>query len=243
MFNYQLSLSASNIIATGHAPATITFQPSAYTSTDVVHTIIYNFNNLEQHKIVYTEFPAELNIPTIYPNSITVDHYIKSVGTYTGTISVFKLKSNIPDVITYSIVLSAPDIFELNLLKSSMINTGNDMLYVFESKYPQLIAPVKINWPQKKLSEPTLLTSDSVTIIRVIGSLTNASELESYLSANLTTGDAFQIDSDVYVYDARTRSFSNIGRTTYSVPNYYFVISDEDYIPLLTEDGNYISIN
>jgi hypothetical protein len=242
MFNYQLSLSANSIDVSGYAPATITFQPSAYTSTDVVYTIVYNFNNTDQHRIIYTEFPLDLNIPTIHPTGITVDHFIESVGTYTGTISVFKLGNNIPDVITYSISLSAPDIFELNLLKSSMTNTYNDLLYVFESKHPQLIAPVKINWPEKKLTEPTTIEANNISYIRVIGSLNSASDLDAYLDTGLSTGDAFQIDNDLYVYNAATRSFSNIGRSTYKLPDYFFVLSDEDFIPLLTEEGNYIAI-
>lgn len=242
MFNYNLPLSSSSISVTGYSPATITFQPSAYASADVVHTIAYSFNNTDIHQVVYTEFSAELNIPTIYPKSIAVDHYIDNVGTYTGTISVYKLNSNIPDVITYNISLSAPDIFELNLLKSSMNNTNNEILYVFESKYPRLIAPVKINWPQKKLTEPTKLTTSSTTYIRVIGILNNVLDLDAYLSTGLLTGDAFQIGNSLYVYDADTNTFTNIGRSTYELPDYFFVLSDEDYIPLLTEDGKYIDI-
>ena len=241
MFHYQLPLSASSIAVSGHSPATITFQPSAYISTNIVHTIVYNLDGRE-HRVVYTEFPPELNIATIHPRDVTVDHYIDAPGTYTGSISVYTLGNNLPDIVNYSVTLSAPDIFDLNLLKSSMINTSNEMLYVFESKNPKLIAPVKINWPQTKLAEPIQLSLSYTSSIRVLGQLSSVEELANYLSTGLNTGDAFQIGSDVYVYDANTNTFSNIGRTNYTTVDYFYVLADEDYIPLLTEDGRYISI-
>ena len=157
MYNlYNISLNLKTLSVTGIAPAQIIFDPTFYTEiegereiTNLIYKISYNFESDVYQDVIYTVYPDSYNLNNIIPLTTTVFYNYNNIGTHYCYISVYEIGTDV-NVITAIISLSANDLVDLYLLKSSVYNVKNDTLYVFENDYPNTVLPVYLNWEDKK---------------------------------------------------------------------------------------------
>lgn len=152
--NYQLLLLSNNVTLAGVTPASITFDPSGVSTSEFAYTLVYDFGDNTQQTVTYTKYPKYSGKQNIDPLFFPVTHKYDTAGTYTVSISVFQIDSDTPQIVTANIELIASPAFNFNIIKSSLINTKNDVLFVLESEYPRLVAPVIASWDKKILPEP-----------------------------------------------------------------------------------------
>ena len=153
---YNIDITSNFLSITGTYPATVIFDPTLYVErTDlpaphkIIYKITYNFAPGIYKDIIYTQYPSSFNLDNIIPQLTPVEYTYKDKGTHYCYISVFEVGTDV-QTITATISLSANEILDLYLLKSSMYGVQENMLYVLESEDPNLVLPLFLNWKNKK---------------------------------------------------------------------------------------------
>lgn len=152
---YTLALDSSPLTLSGSSPAKVSFDPSAFNTSKRIYSIVYSFGDKTPDKVVtYTKYTRDLNLLDIDPYFTIVDHTYDSPGTYTGTVSIYQLGLSVPTVINFTITLERAAIYDLQILKTSMYGSNNEVFFVFESDTPRLIFPAIASWQRNILNEP-----------------------------------------------------------------------------------------
>lgn len=140
------------------SPTTITLNTSAFNGLGKLWKIVYNFGNNEVKTQNFTinapylsslPIPDESGDPRNYPvhsNYYFDDSFTK---TYTIKIDFYSIGIDIPETVSFDLMLRLPNIdeifsteSELKLVGTRMFGTDNKILYIFESQSPNYLLPV-----------------------------------------------------------------------------------------------------
>ena len=162
----------SSFTINSYGPITITFNPSAIQLPKKINRIVYSFSDdspditksfyfaptsMETMNYPYPLEPGDPRNYTVTKNFYTSQYFTK---TFTVLTTIYQFGIQDPSSILYTINVISPEIDgknadgtvtfeELNLLSTRMFGVNDDILYVFESKNPNYVLPVLINWSQK----------------------------------------------------------------------------------------------
>jgi hypothetical protein len=173
-----------------YGPITLTFNPSALNLSKKINRIVYQFDDGSPsitNSFYYSE-PSEATANYPYPNEpgdprnfkVTKSFYSSSYfsQTYNVYILVYQFGNIDPTGILYQVNVIAPEMDgnnggyfeEMHLISTRMFGPNDDILYTFETKNPNYIVPVSINWdtvPQNQI-EQTNVTSPSPRTYRIL---------------------------------------------------------------------------
>ena len=154
---YQLLINKAELSLNGKIPAIVKFDITAYSTAYKIYSVEYDFGDgTPLHTVTYTKHSKGRNIPDIDPSLKIVEHSYKKMGYYTGSIRVYQLGKAKPDVLKFNFYFAAAGIFSINALKTSMYGSANEMFFVFEGEFPNLIFPAICNWKRKIIEEPRI---------------------------------------------------------------------------------------
>ena len=166
-----------------YGPVTITFNPSSLNFNKKINKIEYYINGelTDIRSFYYAEpsvktnsypFPQEPGDPRNYRVTKTFNSETYSIDKNKIDILVYQLGVQDPSFISYNINIIPPNIDdydydlnpyfgEMHLISTRMFGPNNDILYTFETKNPNYIVPVVINWQKQPIpiSNKTIQTS------------------------------------------------------------------------------------
>jgi len=159
----------SSFTINSYGPITLTFNPSAIKLPNKISRIVYSFSD-GSPDIIHSFYYAPTSTTTAnypYPNepgdprnfTVTKTFYTSQYFTKTFNViaKIYQYGIIDSDEIYYTINIISPQINgknpdgsvtfeEINLISTRMFGVNNDILYVFETKNPNYILPVLINW-------------------------------------------------------------------------------------------------
>jgi hypothetical protein len=173
-----------------YGPITITFNPSSLNFPKKINRIEYYINDDLQtvHSFYYSEtsidtrsypYPNEPGDPRNYPFTKTFKSENYSTDTTIFAALVYQLGIVDPIFLFYNVNIIPPNVDdyetnsnsdvlnvnpyfkEMHLISTRMFGPNNDILYTFETKNPNYIAPVIINWQKDPVTIPTKTSKTS----------------------------------------------------------------------------------
>lgn len=151
-----------------NGPISITFNPSAINLPNKINRITYEFDDGSPKitKSLYyaptstqtmsLPFPDEPGDPRNFP--VTKEFYSSNYFQKTVNVIIYIYQYGIPDPtgIIYQVNVISPEMDGLNggyfeemhLISTRMFGLNDDILYVFETKNPNYLVPVYLNWKE-----------------------------------------------------------------------------------------------
>jgi hypothetical protein len=153
---------------TGISPFTLTIDPidveNLLTGTydKKIYNIVYDFGDgtiVSQPASIFSNGDK----PTLYPKTHTYNLKIAEATSFQVNVFLYQVNSETPARFTSNVRLKAPSLeassavndnnmFEsIHLVGTRMFGTDNNILYMFQSKNPDYLLPVILNWASKEL--------------------------------------------------------------------------------------------
>lgn len=162
----------STFIIDSYGPITLTFNPSALNLPKKINRIVYNFDDgspsitnsfyysLTSPETSHYPYPLEPGDPRNYKVTKTFATNKFFQKTFNVYADVFQVGIYDPARVLYIINVKAPEmdgqnadssvfLEEMHLISTRMFGVNDDILYVFETKNPNYIVPLVLNWENK----------------------------------------------------------------------------------------------
>ena len=250
------SIPVNSFVLNYTGPVTITFNPSALNLPKKINRIVYEFSDgsptidhsffYSPTSVISTNYPfsAEPGDPRNF--SVTKSFYSSNYFTasFEVLITIYQLGVTDPIGIIYNININAPQLDgdggyfeEMHLVSSRMFGVNDDILYTFETKNPNYVIPLQINWKQtsETMVQQTNISKQSLRPYKI---------LAPYEIENLQNNSNIKVPYEITVPPTkpnidygRTQTFRLLNEEPYSTI-YPFVSGH-----LITQNGKYLRIN
>lgn len=255
----------NEFIIDSYGPISITFNPSAinlpnkinrieYVFSDgsptIVKSFYFAFSSNETNNLPYPQEPGDPRNYTITKEFYS-SNYFKS--TFQVVANIYQLGVLDPTQVLYTINVISPELDgfnggyfeELHLISTRMFGTNDDILYTFETKNPNYVVPVLINWnrPPQTTIAATNLVNKPPRPYRLL----EPYEIENFKNQNIKIIDKIQSKNNIND-EGEYKTFRLINNTIFSA----ITANDDGSTPvtviqnlsgyLTTKDGKYLRI-
>jgi hypothetical protein len=169
----------SEVIIENNGPLTLILNPSALNLPGKINRISYEFSDGTKVVNSFSYQPTSIdtmNLP--YPEEpgdprnkkVTKQYFSSSYFSETFTILIYIYQYGKPDPIgiLYNVIIKSPEMDglgdgyfeEMHLVSTRMFGLNNNILYIFETKNPDYVVPVFLNWeqaPQSKIAQSNVV--------------------------------------------------------------------------------------
>jgi hypothetical protein len=250
------SIPVNSFVLNYNGPVTITFNPSAINLPKKINRIVYEFSDgsptidssfyYSPTSVISNNYPfsAEPGDPRNF--SITKTFYSSTYFTasFEVLITVYQLGITDPVGIIYNININAPQLDgdggyfeEMHLISSRMFGLNDDILYTFETKNPNYVVPLQINWNKtpETIVQQTNVSKSSLRPYKI---------LEPYEIENLQKNSNIKVLYEITVP-------SNKPNIDYGITQTFRLLNEQPYSTiypfvsghLITQNGKYLRIN